>query len=76
MSTPLSKIEKGKVVKIDCVECGHGLQKRLCSFGLCNGTKVRVMKNDKRGPVILKVMDSKMVIGRGQAEKILVDDEK
>ena len=37
------------------------------------GTEVLVSKNDVCGPVVLKVLDSRIVVGRGQAMKIMVE---
>ncbi|MBN1502150.1 ferrous iron transport protein A [Candidatus Woesearchaeota archaeon] len=71
---PLSNVKNGQRVRIKCIDCGFGLKRRLCSLGLYDGTMVEVVKNDSRGPVLLKVLNSKVVIGRGQAMKILVEE--
>ena len=71
---PLSMVQEGDEVKIHCVGCGFGLKRRLCDLGLYDGTKVQIVKNDISGPIILKVKDSKLVLGRGQALKIMVEE--
>ncbi|MBD3204126.1 hypothetical protein GF327_07560 [Candidatus Woesearchaeota archaeon] len=73
MKIPLSEVKKGETVKVNCVSCGFGLIKRLSSLGLYNGSDIKVIKNDSRGPLILKVLNSKIAIGRGQARKIIVE---
>jgi ferrous iron transport protein A len=70
----LSDIKNGKIVEIQCIRCGFGLKRRLTSLGLYNGTVIQVIKNDNRSPIILKVFNSKIVLGRGQAMKINVEE--
>ncbi|MCK4859912.1 MAG: ferrous iron transport protein A [Candidatus Omnitrophica bacterium] len=70
---PLAMVKEGAEVTIHCVNCGQGLKRRLCDLGLYNGTKVSVLKNDISGPIIIKVKDSKIVLGRGQTHKIMVE---
>ncbi|WP_363315405.1 FeoA family protein [Thermosulfurimonas sp.] len=41
-------------------------------LGLYRGQTVEVVENRGWGPVILKVGDTKFVLGRGQAARILV----
>ena len=65
-------VDKGKKVKIKEVIGGEKLKKRLSELGVYNGTSIEIIKNDFSGPLILKVLDSKIVIGRGQAQKIIV----
>lgn len=76
MNTQLSNIKEGTAVMIKCIDCGCGLRRRLSSLGLYDGKKIQVIKNDFRGPILIKVFNSKIAIGRGQAMKILVDEGK
>ncbi len=71
---PLAMCSEGEVKEVHCVGCGEGLKKRLCDLGLYDGTKIKIVKNDISGPVIIKIKDSKLVIGRGQASKIMVKE--
>jgi len=48
------------------------LQSRLVSMGLLEGTPIEVVKNRRHGPVIVSVKGSRLVLGRGMANKILV----
>jgi len=68
----LSQIEEGKLVRIVGCEAG-GLKKRLEGLGLTSGRTLRVLKNGW-GPVLVEVFGRKIGIGRGQAEKILVEE--
>jgi ferrous iron transport protein A len=73
---PLAMAKEGEKVKIHCVDCGRGLKNRLLDLGLYEGTVVEVIKNDIHGPVIIKILDSRIVLGRGQAHKIMVEPLK
>jgi Fe2+ transport system protein FeoA len=41
-------------------------------MGLVPGTRVKVINNQNRGPMLIEIRDSKMALGRGLASKILV----
>ena len=54
---------------------GYGIQKRLSDMGLVRGNRIRVVKNDFGGPVIVSVGnlgEGRIVIGHGMALKIMV----
>ncbi len=68
----LSDIPEGKKVKIDSVVCGDNVKHRLCSLGVLKGKTVEMIKNDSSGPIILKVLDSKLAVGREQAKNIFI----
>ncbi len=69
----LSQIPSGKEVIIKDVLGCQGFKHRLYGLGIFPGEKVLVFKND-RGPIILKVGNTKLALGRGQAQKILVEE--
>ncbi|MCK4568249.1 MAG: ferrous iron transport protein A [Candidatus Thorarchaeota archaeon] len=50
----------------------HNVRCRLLDMGLVPGTRVKVINNQNRGPILVEVRDSKMALGRGLASKILV----
>lgn len=52
---------------------GKGIISRLAGMGIGIGQIVEVVKNEGRGPVIVKVGESKVAIGRGMASKIVVE---
>jgi Fe2+ transport system protein FeoA len=52
------------------------VQKRLADLGLTPGTQISLLKKGLlRGPVEILVKNSRLVLGRGVAEKILVNVE-
>ncbi|MEA2064641.1 MAG: FeoA family protein [Gemmatimonadota bacterium] len=68
----LSNIEAGKVVRMVSIEGGSNLRARLASMGLLPGVEIQVVKNLSAGPFIVQVKGSRLVLGRGMAQKIVV----
>jgi len=69
---PLSNVEAGRKVYIVAVGAGQGLQGRLAAMGLVPGVQVNVVLNSPRGPFIVSVKGSRIILGRGMARKIIV----
>jgi len=69
---PLSKVAAGETVKIARIEAGRGLNSRLASMGLVPNAQITVVSNTGRGPFLIIVKDSKVMLGRGMAHKIMV----
>jgi len=68
----LTKVEKGKTVKIMKLQGGENFKEKLLSMGIIPGQSVLVMNSGRRGPVILKVNDTRVVLGHNMAERIIV----
>jgi len=71
-AVPLSTVEAGRKVYIVAVDAGHGLQGRLAAMGLVPGVQVDVILNSPRGPFIVAVKGSRIILGQGMARKIIV----
>ena len=71
-TVPLAVIGSGKKVKLISVESGQGLRGRLTAMGLVPNIEFTVMNNGHPGPFIVKVRESKIALGRGMANKIMV----
>jgi len=69
---PLSTVQAGETVKLVRINAGHGLNSRLASMGLLPNVEVTVVRNTHPGPFVISVRDSKMMLGRGMAHKIMV----
>jgi ferrous iron transport protein A len=69
---PLSKVQAGETVKLVGIEAGRGLKSRLASMGLVPNVKITVVNNSQPGPFVISVKNSKMMLGRGMAHKIMV----
>jgi len=69
---PLSTVQAGETVKLVRTNAGHGLNSRLASMGLLPNVEITVVNNTHPGPFVISVKDSKMMLGRGMAHKIMV----
>lgn len=68
----LDNVKEGSTVEIDTLICPLNVKFRLCSMGVGPGQKLDVIKNDMEGPLIVRVFDSKIVIGRVEAKNVQV----
>jgi len=69
---PLSKVRAGETVKLAGIEAGRGLHSRLASMGLVPNVEITVINNSQPGPFVISVKNSKVMLGRGMAHKIMV----
>ncbi len=70
---PLSTAHPQDTVEIVRIEAGRRLNRRLTELGLTPGVPVRVLYVNG-GPMLIAVRGTRLAIGRGMAEKILVRD--
>jgi len=69
---PLSAIKSGQTVKLNGVEVGRGLNSRLAAMGLLPNVEITVVNNGHPGPFVVSVKGSRIMLGRGMADKIMV----
>lgn len=67
----LVNLDTGKNAMVSKISAGRSANKRLYEMGFNTGSKFKVMKNDS-GPVVVCLAGSKVAVGRGLAEKIIV----
>lgn len=70
---PLTIIQAGRSVRLVAVDAGHGLQGRLAAMGLVPGVEIEVLQNSMHGPFLLAVKGGRIILGRGVAQKIMVE---
>ncbi len=68
--TLLRNGEKGEIV--DFIKKGKAIFCHLRDMGINVGKTVEVISNQSHGPILLKIDESRIAIGRGMAMKILV----
>jgi Fe2+ transport system protein FeoA len=81
---PLTALKAGETATVVSIDGTSGkgwgrwgFEKRLMDMGLTPGTKVTVVKSAPlHGPVEVLVRDSRLALGRGVAERILVEVEE
>ena len=70
---PLAMVSPGETVTVVGVRAGWGLTRRLADMGLVPGTKLMVINSQMPGPIIIDLRGSRLVLGHGIAQKILVE---
>jgi len=68
---PLSQALPGQEVVLVSVDGGRGLQRRLAEMGLLGGSRLRVLSAG-RGPIVVGVNQTRLVLGRGMVGRIMV----
>jgi len=71
---PLFMASPGKLLTVIGINAGWGLQRRLTDMGLTPGTQIRVMSGQRAGSVLIDLRGSRLGLGRGVAQKILVKE--
>ena len=69
---PLSTVQSGETVKLAGIEAGRGLNNRLAAMGLVSNVEITVVSNGHPGPFVISAKGSRMMLGRGMADKIMV----
>ncbi|EOD00133.1 FeoA family protein [Caldisalinibacter kiritimatiensis] len=69
---PLNFLNVGEKGIIDTIVGGKKAAKRLIELGLNKGTQVEIVRNEG-GRMIVALRGSKIAIGRGVAQKIMVN---
>ena len=69
---PLSQLRAGVAARVVQVAGGNGLVNRIACLGFTPGAEVTLLQNYGHGPLIVCVRGSRLALGRGEAEQILV----
>jgi len=69
----LSMVDPGKEVTLIDIDGGRGVRSKLYSMGLVPGVSLTVLNRNNVGPIMVRVRDSRLVIGFGMAQKIIVE---
>jgi ferrous iron transport protein A len=69
---PLSQLPVGVTAQVIQVHGGHGLVNRIACLGFTPGAEVTLLQNIGHGPLIAMLRGSRLALGRGEAEQILV----
>lgn len=69
----LTDLPVGAAASVIRLAGGHGMQGRLASMGLHVGSRVRLLHAPRgSGPALVGIGQTRLAIGRGMAERILV----
>ena len=71
----LATMAGGETVEVTAVRSGWGLSRRLGDMGITPGTALKVVSGGPTGQVLVEVRGSRLALGHGVAEKIIVKKE-
>jgi len=71
--TKLSAVYGGESARIRQLEGGQAFLSRLAPLGFTPGARLRVVQNSGRGPLLVTIRDTRIALGRGEADKIVVE---
>ncbi len=71
---PLTQIQNGDWVRVADFQGGRGMEAKLTQLGFLPGNKIRVIRSAPfHGPLLIDVEGREIVLGRGVAHHILVE---
>ena len=70
---PLSTVRAGASVVLRRIRAGREMEARLLALGFVPGERVEICRNPAQGPLLVGVKGSRVMLGRGLAEKIAVE---
>ncbi len=71
--TTVARLECGEEAVVSEIRGGGSLVARLASMGIAAGAPIRMLRTGGSGPLIVQASDSRIVLGRGEAERIVVE---
>ncbi len=69
---PLNSLRPGTIAEVSGIHAGCKARCRLASLGLIPGSRLHVVANPGIGPLLLSVDESRLMVERGIAAKVLV----
>jgi ferrous iron transport protein A len=69
---PLSATVTGQEVALVRVDTGRAMAHRLAEMGLIPGVHFRIVTRGWPGPFVIAVKNTRLVIGRGMVDRVLV----
>ncbi len=68
----LSQLKVGHTAAIHAFSGGAAFSRRLAALGFTPGTPIKMLQNHGHGPVIVTIRDTRIALGRGEADKVHV----
>ncbi len=72
---PLAVVSPGKKARIVSIMGGRGVKEHLFNIGLDVGIEVEVLEQGAPGPFLIAIKETRLAIGQGVAQKIMVFQE-
>ncbi|MGQ9732317.1 MAG: FeoA family protein [Candidatus Zipacnadales bacterium] len=70
---PLSALPLGQSAIVVAIEGGQSARRRLASMGLTVGSEVQTLIGRGRGPIVVVVRQTRLALGRGIADRVMVE---
>jgi ferrous iron transport protein A len=70
---PLVELPAGTSAVVRSLGGGSEFVGRVSAMGIGPGATVEVLRNPRRGPLLVRVRDTRIALGRGEAAKVLVE---
>jgi ferrous iron transport protein A len=70
----LSEIQAGNVVKVQEIHGDERLISRTSSMGIIVGSRIEILRNEKKQPLLLFCRDTMVAVNRRECEKIIVQE--
>ncbi|MEJ2514061.1 MAG: FeoA family protein [Gammaproteobacteria bacterium] len=74
VATSLSQLFTGSRGVVAAIQGGREMTGRLAAMGLTPGAEIQVLQNLGRGPVLAKIRDTRIALGRRQASLVFVHE--
>ncbi len=74
-TTSLSALTPGQVGIVRELAGGWGFVSRLAALGFTPGAQVTMVQNFGRGPLIVLVRSTRVALGRGEANRVVISRE-
>lgn len=72
----LADLKSGESATISALKAGRNINARLSTLGFTPGVTIFMKHNYGHGPIVVNVRDTRIALGRGEAQTILVTREK
>lgn len=72
----LNELSEGSCGTVVAINGDNHFQSRITSIGLTIGSRIEVIQNPKKQPVLLYNRDTMVAINKSEAEKIMVEVKK
>jgi len=69
---PLADAGPGERVRLVGIDGGRALRARLAAMGLVPGVQIDVLRSTGRGPLVVAILGSRVILGRGMARRMMV----
>ncbi len=69
---PLTQAKEGQRLAVVSLGGGHGFRRRLAELGMNPAIPLTVLRNRGGSPLVIELRGSRLMLGRGVANRILV----